>query len=83
VLDAERGVPISTAVLAALESEAELAQAAIYDYMARLGEDSSPYSLVLDPLGVEDIRTNVYYPEFTDPVRYGTITPVTNGRESL
>jgi len=74
VLNAERGVPINTVVLDALKSEAAPAQAAIYDYMARLGQDSAPLP-PLDPLGVEDIRTNVYYPEFTDPVRYGAITP--------
>ena len=43
--------------------------------LARLAEDSVPYSTVPDPLGVEDLRVNVYYPEFTDPVRYGMITP--------
>ena len=48
VLNAERGVPVNTAVLAALEAEAEPARAAVYDYMARLGQDP-PYSLVLDP----------------------------------
>jgi multiple sugar transport system substrate-binding protein len=75
VLNGERGVPINSVVLAALQEEATPSQAAIYDYLARLAEDSSPYSTEPDPLGVEDIRVNVYYPEFTDPVRYGVITP--------
>ncbi|GIV79906.1 MAG: ABC transporter substrate-binding protein [Litorilinea sp.] len=80
VLNGERGVPINTVVLEALKAEAQPPQAAIYDYLARLAEDSTPYSLVQDPLGVEDIRTNVYYPEFTDPVRYGLITPEEGAR---
>jgi multiple sugar transport system substrate-binding protein len=75
ILNAERGVPINTEVLAALQADATPPQAAVYDYLARLGQDSTPYSTVPDPLGVEDIRTNVYYPEFTDPIRYGVITP--------
>lgn len=75
VLNAERGVPINLKVLEALKAKAEAPQEAVYDYLARLAMDSAPYSLVLDPLGVEDIRTNVYYPELTDPVRYGMINP--------
>jgi multiple sugar transport system substrate-binding protein len=75
ILNAERGVPINAAVLEALQENATPAQAGVYDYLARLGQDSTPYSTVPDPLGVEDIRVNVYYPEFTDPVRYGVITP--------
>lgn len=74
VLNAERGVPINSEVLEALGADAEAPQQAVYDYLARLGEDSAPLA-PLDPLGVEDIRTNVYYPEFADPVRYGMITP--------
>ncbi|MFN8371346.1 MAG: extracellular solute-binding protein [Anaerolineae bacterium] len=75
VLNGERGVPINSLVLAALQEDAAAPQAAIYDYLGRLAQDSQPYSTVPDPLGVEDIRTNVYYPEFTDPIRYGTLTP--------
>jgi multiple sugar transport system substrate-binding protein len=74
VLNAERGVPINTAVLDALKADAAPAQAAIYDYLARLAEDSAPF-VFPDPLGVEDIRVNVYYPEFADPIRYGMLSP--------
>ncbi len=82
VLNAERGVPINTLVLEALQEDAAPAQQAIYDYLARLGQDSAPYSLIPDPIGVEDVRTNVYYPEFADPVRYGVISPE-EGAETL
>lgn len=74
ILNAERGVPINTVVLDALKENAAAPQQAIYDYLARLAEDSAPF-VFPDPLGVEDIRVNVYYPEFTDPVRYGAISP--------
>jgi multiple sugar transport system substrate-binding protein len=75
ILNAERGVPINSKVLDALSNSAQPAQRAVYDYLARLAEDTAPYSLIPDPLGIEDIRTNIYYPELTDPVRYGMIDP--------
>jgi multiple sugar transport system substrate-binding protein len=75
VLNAERGVPINTLVLKALAADAGAPQKAIYDYLDRLSQDSVPYSNIPDPVGVEAIRTNAYYPEFTDPVRYKKITP--------
>jgi multiple sugar transport system substrate-binding protein len=74
ILNAERGVPTNTVVLDALKEDAAPPQAAIFDYLSRLAEDSAPFTFP-DPLGPEDIRVNVYYPEFTDPVRYGTISP--------
>jgi multiple sugar transport system substrate-binding protein len=74
VLNAERGVPINTVVLKALAENAGPAQKAVYDYLDRLAKDSAPL-YPLDPTGAETVRTNVYYPEFTDPVRYGKITP--------
>lgn len=75
VLNAERGVPINTKVLEALSADAQPAQQAIYDYLARLAKDSAPYSVIPDPVGVEEIRTNIYYPEFSDPIRYGMLSP--------
>lgn len=75
VLNAERGVPINSSVLEALSADAEPAQQAIYDYLARLAMDSAPYSVIPDPVGVEEIRTNIYYPEFSDPIRYGMLAP--------
>jgi len=74
ILNAERGVPINTVVLDALKENAAAPQQAIYDYLGRLAQDSAPF-VFPDPLGLEDIRVNVYYPEFTDPVRYGTVSP--------
>ena len=74
VLNAERGVPINTVVLKALAENAGPAQKAVYDYLDRLAKDSAPL-YPLDPTGAETVRTNVYYPEFTDPVRYKKITP--------
>jgi multiple sugar transport system substrate-binding protein len=74
VLNAERGVPINTVVLKALAETAGPAQKAIYDYLDRLSQDSAPLP-PLDPVGAENVRTQVYYPLFTDPVRYGKITP--------
>lgn len=74
VLNAERGVPINSKVLSALQAEAGPAQAAIYDYLARLAIDAAPLP-PLDPIGAETVRTNIYYPEFADPVRYKRITP--------
>jgi multiple sugar transport system substrate-binding protein len=74
ILNAERGVPINADVLTALQENAAPAQAAVYDYLVRLGQDSAPF-IFPDPSGLEDIRTNIYYPEFADPIRYGTISP--------
>jgi multiple sugar transport system substrate-binding protein len=74
VLNAERGVPINSVVLKALAATAGPAQKAIYDYLDRLSQDSYPL-YPLDPVGAENVRTQVYYPLFTDPVRYGKITP--------
>ncbi len=74
ILMAERGVPISSVVLKELTAIAGAPQKAIFDYLARLGTDSAPFP-GLDPSGAEAVMNNVYYPEFTDPVRYKKITP--------
>ncbi|MCB0166711.1 MAG: sugar ABC transporter substrate-binding protein [Anaerolineae bacterium] len=74
VLLAERGVPISPKVQAALEPLLGKSQKAAFEYLKRVEADSSPIRPP-DPPGHADIVTNVWIPEVIDPVLFGLITP--------
>jgi len=73
ILNAERGVPVSSVVREGLESILGPAQLATFDYIARLVNDSSPLPPP-DPPGAATVDDNVWWPELVDPVRYGQIT---------
>jgi multiple sugar transport system substrate-binding protein len=74
ILLAERGVPVSSAVQASLRPLLEKSQLEMFDFMALIESDNSPIPPP-DPVGHADVRNNVYYPEFIDPVLYGVISP--------
>jgi len=74
ILAAERGVPISTVVWEHLYESADPVQQEIFDFLARVTEDSSPVPPP-DPAGWAEIRDNLYEPLFIDPVLYGEISP--------
>jgi len=74
ILFAERGVPIASKVQDHLKPKLEKAQLEMFEAMARIAADASPIRPP-DPPGHADVRDNVYYPEFIDPVLYGLITP--------
>ncbi len=74
ILLAERGVPISGAVQAALVPLLTPAQIEMFEYIARVEQDNSPIRPP-DPPGHSDIVNNVYMPIILDQVFYGQITP--------
>lgn len=73
VLAAERGVPIAAEVREGLKAEMDAITAMTFDFIALIQDDASPLPPP-DPAGWSDIRTNVWIPEFVDPVLYGQIT---------
>jgi multiple sugar transport system substrate-binding protein len=73
VLAAERGVPIAAKVREGLKTMMDPVTAMTFDFIALVQEDASPLPPP-DPAGWSDIRTNVWIPEFVDPVLYGQIS---------
>jgi len=74
ILAAERGVPISAAVRDYLRPSLSPIMQETFDFLVRVEADSSPVPPP-DPTGYLDIRTNVYDPQFIEPVVYGEMTP--------
>jgi multiple sugar transport system substrate-binding protein len=74
ILMADRGVPIASHVIEGMKGFLTPAQAEMFDYMAQVNADSQPVPPP-DPVGWADVRNNVFYPEFHDPILYGLITP--------
>ncbi len=74
ILMAERGVPISPDVRAALEPLLGKAQREMFEFIGRIEADSSPVPPA-DPPGHADVIANVYTPLVIEPVLYGQITP--------
>jgi multiple sugar transport system substrate-binding protein len=74
ILAAERGVPISAAVRDYLRPNLSPIMQETFDFLVRVEADSSPVPPP-DPTGYLDIRTNVYDPQFIEPVLYGEMTP--------
>lgn len=74
ILAAERGVPISAAVRDYLQPKLDPMMQETFDFLVRVEADSSPVPPP-DPPGYLDIRTNVYDPQFIEPVRYGEMSP--------
>jgi len=74
VLLAERGVPVSTVVGESMQAVLTPDQIEMFNYMAVVPSDCQPVPAP-DPVGEANVRNNVYYPEFVDPVLYGLTTP--------
>lgn len=74
ILLAERGVPVSSVVKESLKPLLEPAAVETFDFLALVEENSIPVPPP-DPVGWADVRNNIYYPEFVDPVLYGLISP--------
>jgi multiple sugar transport system substrate-binding protein len=74
ILAAERGVPTPAPVREHLLPMLDPVMAETFDFLVRVEADSSPVPPP-DPAGYADLRTNVYGPQFVDPVRYGEMTP--------
>ena len=74
ILMADRGVPIASHVKEGMKGFLTPSQAEMFDYLALVESDSQPVPPP-DPVGWADVRNNVFYPEFHDPVLYGLISP--------
>lgn len=73
ILFAERGVPVSTAIIDHLSEKLDPVQADMFNFLATVAEDASPIQPP-DPPGAADVRDNVYTPLFVEPVLYGVIS---------
>ena len=74
VLMADRGVPVSSVVKEGLKSILTPIQIETFDFLGKVEGDSVPVPPP-DPAAWADVRNNVFYPEFVDPVLYGQISP--------
>ena len=74
VLLAERGVPVSSHVRDHLASEVDPVNAKIFQFIARRWQRCQPGSAARTGR-LCDLVSNVFSPEFTDPVLFGMITP--------
>jgi multiple sugar transport system substrate-binding protein len=73
VLFAERGVPISSVVREHLLPLLDAVGLETFDFLDRVEVDSSPI-FPPNPVGYNDIRNNVWFPLFHDPVLYGQLS---------
>jgi multiple sugar transport system substrate-binding protein len=74
ILEAERGVPVSSVVRDALAPNLGVAQAEMFNFLGVIEENNSPIRPA-DPAGHADIQNNVWGPEFVEPVMFGMISP--------
>lgn len=74
ILEAERGVPVSSVVREALLPNLGPAQAEMFNYLGIIEMDNSPIRPA-DPVAHADVISNVFVPEFAEPVMYGMISP--------
>jgi len=70
VLMAERGVPVSSEVRAALEPLLDAPQKMMFDYIASIESSVSPIPPP-DAPGHADLINNVYWPLVIDPFMFG------------
>lgn len=73
VLMAERGVPISSEVRAALEPMLDRSQQLMFDYIASIEPSVSPIPPP-DVAGHANMLNNVYWPLVIDPFLFGQIS---------
>ncbi len=74
ILEAERGVPVSSVVRDALLPELGAAQAEMFRYLGIIEDNNSPIRPA-DPAGHADIINNIWLPEFVEPVMFGMLSP--------
>ncbi len=74
ILEAERGVPVSSVVRDALAPNLGAAQIEMFRYLGVIEDNNSPIRPA-DPAGHADIQNNVWGPEFVEPVMYGMLSP--------
>ncbi|MBK8027492.1 MAG: extracellular solute-binding protein [Chloroflexi bacterium] len=72
ILAAERGVPISSAIRAAMQPSLDAVGAETFSFLEMVAQDVSPI-FPPNPPGYNDLRNNVWTPLFHDPVLYGQI----------
>ncbi len=77
ILAAERGVPISSVVREHLAMSLDAVGTETFTFLETVAETASPI-FPPNPPGYNDIRNNVWYPLFHDPVLYGQL-PVEEG----
>ena len=75
LLMAERGVPISAKVRAALKPHLAAPQLCVFEYLDRIQHDVAPIPPP-DPVGNTDLINNVFIPRVVDPVMFGVISPL-------
>lgn len=73
ILAAERGVPISSAVREHLMPTLDAVGTETFDFLVRVGEDSSPI-FPPNPPGYNDLRNNIWVPLIRDPILYGQMS---------
>ena len=74
ILEAERGVPVSSVVRDSLLPNLGAAQAEMFNYLGIIEMDNSPIRPA-DPAAHADVVSNIFVPEFVEPVMYGMISP--------
>jgi multiple sugar transport system substrate-binding protein len=74
VLFAERGVPVSTAVLEHLTPQLSALEAEMFAFVASMAEEGSPVPPA-DPAGAGAFLNDVYRPLVIDPILFGQVTP--------
>lgn len=73
ILNAERGVPISSVIQEHLQPNLDAVGTATFDFLAQLQDNVSPVPPP-DPKGYSDVLNNVYNPLFVQPVMYKQIS---------
>jgi multiple sugar transport system substrate-binding protein len=73
ILFAERGVPVSSEVLAHLTEQVDPVTSQVFDFIADISEVAVPVPPP-DPAGYSDMINNVYTPLFIEPVLFGMIS---------
>lgn len=74
ILQAERGVPVSSVVRDALAPTLGRPQAEMFRYLGEIEGNNSPIRPA-DPVGHADVINNIWIPEFVEPVMYGLVPP--------
>ncbi|MCY4145293.1 MAG: extracellular solute-binding protein, partial [Chloroflexi bacterium] len=74
ILEAERGVPVSSVVRDSLMPNLGPAQAEMFSYLGIIEMDNSSIRPA-DPAAHADVVSSIFVPEFVEPVMYGMISP--------
>ena len=74
ILEAERGVPVSSVVRESMLPSLGPAQTEMFNYLGIIEMDNSPIRPA-DPAAHADVVSSIFVPEFVEPVMYGMISP--------